>query len=129
MRQFKSLSALALGVFLRLSKRPTPAKVRTWLLCMMLGLTLVAGTMGQEVTNRKLRTSTPPEYPELARKFGLRGVARVRLTVAPDGSVTYVRELGGSPVFLESLTRAVKKWKYEPARAESYVEVKFEFVP
>ena len=129
MSQFKSFSALALCVFVCLSKHTSLAKVRMWLLCMMLSLTMVAGVVGQETANRKLRSSAPPEYPELARKFGLRGVARVRLTVATDGSVTYVRELGGSPVFLESLTRAVKKWKYESARAESYVEVKFEFAP
>jgi len=129
MRQFKSFSALALCVFVCLSKRPSLAKVRMWLLCMMLSLTMLAGVWGQETTSRKLRSSVPPEYPEPARKLGLRGVARVRLTVAPDGSVTYVRELGGSPVFIESLTRAVKKWKYEPARTETYVEVKFEFAP
>jgi outer membrane biosynthesis protein TonB len=40
-----------------------------------------------------------------------------------------VKELGGNPVLVEALTRAVKKWKYEPAKKESLIEVKFDFKP
>ncbi len=78
---------------------------------------------------RKLKSSVPPEYPELARRLSLRGVARVQATIAPDGTVKEVKELGGNPVLVEALTRAVKKWKYEPANTTSVVEVKFEFTP
>ncbi len=78
---------------------------------------------------RKLKSSVPPEYPELARRLSLRGVARVQETIAPDGTVKEVKELGGNPVLVEALTRAVKNWKYEPANTTSVVEVKFEFMP
>jgi TonB family protein len=87
-----------------------------------------AGAWAEE-SARKLRSSMPPEYPELARKLNIRGTARVEVTVAPDGTVRKVKEVGGNPVLVEALVRAVKKWKYEPAARESVFEVKFEFVP
>ena len=79
-------------------------------------------------STRKAKLSTPPEYPELARKMNIQGVARVLLTVSPDGKVGNVKELGGNPILVAALTDAVKKWKYEPADHESAIEVRFEFV-
>ena len=76
---------------------------------------------------RKIKVSPPPEYPELARKMNIQGVARVLLTIAPDGKVTEVKELGGNPVLLTALVQATKKWKYEVSENESVVEVRFEF--
>jgi len=84
-------------------------------------------TQGQTST-RKLKVSVPPEYPELARKMNIQGVARVLLTVTPDGRVVGIKELGGNPVLVASLAQAVKKWKYEAADRESEIEVRFEFV-
>ncbi|HEV2991366.1 MAG TPA: energy transducer TonB [Candidatus Angelobacter sp.] len=95
---------------------------------------LFCGTLGwpwnfgeAQQSARKLKTSVPPEYPELARRLNLKGVARVQVKVAPEGAVKEVRELGGNPVLLEALVRAVKKWKYEPSDKESVVEVQFDF--
>ncbi len=77
---------------------------------------------------RKVKVNTPPEYPELARKLNIQGTARVLVTVANDGKVAGVKDLGGNPILVDALTQAVKKWKYEPADHESAVEVRFEFV-
>lgn len=77
---------------------------------------------------RRIRSGDPPEYPELARRLNLHGLARVQATIAPDGTVKQVKELGGNPVLVDALVRAVKKWKYEPADKTSTVEVKFDFV-
>ena len=68
-----------------------------------------------------------PEYPELARRLKLHGIARVEVTVAPDGKVKEVKEIGGNPVLLQALVRAVNKWRYEPAANSSTLEVKYEF--
>lgn len=84
-------------------------------------------TTQSQATVRKLKVSVPPEYPELARKMNIQGVARVLLTVTPDGKVAGVKELGGNPVLVASLVQAVKKWKYESADRESEIEVRFEF--
>ena len=85
-------------------------------------------TSQAQTNTRKLKYSVPPEYPELARKTNIQGVARVLLTVAADGRVVAVKELGGNPVLVAALVQAVRKWKYEPADHDSEIEVKFEFV-
>lgn len=79
-------------------------------------------------SSRKCKSNPPPEYPELARKMNISGLARVLVTVAPDGNVGNVKELGGNPVLVAALVKAVKKWKYEPAEHESEFEVKYQFV-
>jgi len=98
---------------------------------LLLGLAAppAASTQGgqfQAVT-RKIRLSAPPQYPELAKRMNIQGVARVLLTVAPDGKVSDVKELGGNPVLVSSLVQAVKKWRYEESARESIIEVRFEF--
>jgi len=105
-------------------------------IALVLALALPSGSallLGENVwaeeSARKIKTSVPPEYPEIARKLAIRGTVRVEVTVAPDGTVRLVKELGGNPLLLDSLVRAVKKWKYEPAAKESVFEVKFEFTP
>lgn len=85
-------------------------------------------TSQAQTNTRKLKYSVPPEYPELARKTNIQGVARVLLTVAADGRVVAVKELGGNPVLVAALVQAVRKWKYESADHDSEIEVKFEFV-
>lgn len=77
--------------------------------------------------SRKLKAGQPPEYPELARQMNVKGIARVMVTISPEGVVKEVKEVGGHPLLLDALVRAVKKWKYEPAPKESVIEVKAEF--
>lgn len=77
---------------------------------------------------RKVKSGAPPEYPELARKMKIEGLARVLLTVSSDGSVVKVKELGGNPVLVDALAQAAHKWKYESADRESEIEVRYEFV-
>ena len=77
---------------------------------------------------RKAKVNPAPEYPELARKLNIQGLARVLAKVAPDGAVVAVKELGGNPVLVSALAEAVRKWKYEPAEHESELEIKFDFV-
>lgn len=90
--------------------------------------TPAAGQQGQtQGVLRKVKLSPPPEYPELARKMSIQGVARVLVWVAPDGKVADVKELGGNPVLVAALVQAVKKWRYEPADKQTTIEVRFEF--
>lgn len=92
------------------------------------GVAMTPAAAQTQTNSRKLKVNVPPEYPELARKMNIQGVARVLLTVTPDGRVVGVKELGGNPVLVASLVQAVKKWKYESADSESEIEVRFEFV-
>ena len=84
--------------------------------------------VAQAESKRKTKVNTPPEYPELARKLNIEGMARVLAVVAADGNVSKVKELGGNPILVTALAHAVKNWKYEPAEHESMIEVRFEFV-
>jgi TonB family protein len=78
---------------------------------------------------RKIKKRVAPEYTELAQRLRIQGAARVQFTVTPEGGVKDIRELGGHPLLLESLVRAVKQWKYEPSGKETTVEVKATFTP
>ena len=103
------------------------------LIAILLGNTILTShalsqTSQTQTSTRKLKSSTPPEYPELARKMKIEGMARVLLTVSSDGSVVKVKELGGNPVLVDALSQAAHKWKYETADHESEIEVRYEFV-
>lgn len=120
-------------VFQRSPRRsPLARKILGWLLS---GVFLVAqaGAFQQSIQlevsepGRKIKTRINPEYPELAVKARISGVARVSITVTADGTVKDVKEIGGSPVLLGALVHAVKQWKYEPSAKESEVEVKASF--
>jgi|SRR5215469_4349896 len=114
-------------------RSPLARKILGWLFCgVFLVIQAVAfqSSIQLEVSDagRKIKTRINPEYPELAVKARISGVARVSLTVTADGSVKDVKEIGGSPVLLGALVHAVKQWKYEPSTKESEVEVKASFI-
>jgi TonB family protein len=76
---------------------------------------------------RKIKTKIAPVYPQLARTMHLAGTVRVIVVITPAGTVKNVKALGGHPLLVESVTDAVKRWKYESAPQETttVVEVKF----
>jgi len=78
---------------------------------------------------RKVKTSFPPEYPDIARQNNIQGTARLEVLVAPDGTIKNIKVLGGNAVLVKAAIEAVKKWKYEPAAGESTVILKFDFKP
>ena len=90
--------------------------------------TAFSQTSPAQTGTRKAKSNPPPQYPELARKMKIEGMARVLLTVSSEGSVVKVKELGGNPVLVDALAQAAHKWKYEPAERESEIEVRYEFV-
>jgi TonB family protein len=87
-----------------------------------------AQTSQGQASARKVKVSVPPEYPEMARKLNIEGMARVLAIVNAEGNVVTVKELGGNPVLVAALIQAVKKWKYEAAEKESEIEVRYQFV-
>jgi TonB family protein len=86
---------------------------------------------GQEVkgqeTNRKVKNKVPPVYPELARRMNITGVVKVRVTVAPNGSVKDALLVGGHPVLASAAMEAVKKWRFEARPDETSETVEFRF--
>ena len=76
---------------------------------------------------RRPTSRVAPQYPELAKKMKVTGAVRLEITIASDGTVRFVRALGGHPLLVEAATAAVKKWRYKPAIGESITVVQFHF--
>jgi TonB family protein len=76
---------------------------------------------------RQPTSRVSPQYPELAKKMKVTGAVRLELTIASDGTVRFVRALGGHPLLVEAATAAVKKWRYKPGTGESITVVQFHF--
>lgn len=78
---------------------------------------------------RRAKTKVQPAYPELARKMNLVGTVKIEVVVAPNGSVKDARVVGGHPVLAGAALEAAKKWRFEPASAESSGVIDFKFEP
>jgi TonB family protein len=77
---------------------------------------------------RKVKTSTKPAYPDVARQLHITGTVRLEATVTADGTVRDTRVIGGSPLLAQEAANAVKKWKYEqgPKETVETVEVVYQ---
>ena len=78
---------------------------------------------------RLAKSKVQPLYPELARKMNIAGTVKIEVVVAPNGSVKYARVVGGHPVLAGAALDAAKKWRFEPASAESSGVIDFKFEP
>ena|SRR5437660_7791767 len=76
----------------------------------------------REVTHR-----VAPTYPDLARRLQISGVVKLRVTVAPNGSVKWIQPLGGNPVLMKAAQDAVTNWKYvtAPDETRELIELRF----
>ena len=100
------------------------SKVRDILFCTLL-LALSLSAADQPV--RKIVYKQEPAYPEIALKMALHGTVKVKIWIAPDGSVRRLEYVGGHPLLAESALKAIKTWKFQSAQKESteIIEVKF----
>jgi TonB family protein len=85
-------------------------------------------TQNDEIA-RRAKTKVQPVYPELARKMNLVGTVKIEVVVAPNGTVKDARVVGGHPVLAGAALDAAKKWRFEPASAESSGVIDFKFEP
>lgn len=83
---------------------------------------------GQPV-QRTLVTRVEPEYPETLKQHLIGGTVRLAVTVAPNGTVENVKQLGGNPALVEAAIVAVKQWVYAPANSRTKLQVAIPFDP
>jgi TonB family protein len=57
-----------------------------------------------------------PDYPQEARAAGKTGMVILKVVILADGSVAQVTVMRGDEPFASSAVKAVKQWKYEPAK-------------
>jgi TonB family protein len=88
-----------------------------------------AQTQPSDEINRRAKSKVQPFYPDLARKMNITGTVKIEITVAPNGTVKEARIVGGHPVLATSALDAAKKWRFEPAPAESSGIIEFKFEP
>ena len=83
----------------------------------------------QAETTRKIISRVTPVYPKVASTMHLKGMVRVDVTVAPNGTVKSLDVKGGHPLLVEAATDAVRKWRWAPAAHETHEPVIVRFDP
>jgi TonB family protein len=78
---------------------------------------------------RRAKSKVQPDYPDLARKMNITGSVKIEVVVSPNGTVKDAKIVGGHPVLATAALEAAKKWRFEPAAAESTGIVDFKFEP
>jgi len=65
----------------------------------------------------KIISRIQPEYPEIARKARIEGIVILEAVIEKDGNVGEIQILKSlSPLLDQAAIRAVKQWKFEPAK-------------
>ena len=80
-----------------------------------------------ETLIRRARFKVQPSYPDLARRMNIVGTVKVEVVVSPNGTVKDAHVVGGHPVLAGAALDAAKKWRFEPASAESSGVIDFKF--
>jgi TonB family protein len=76
---------------------------------------------------RQLVSRVEPVYPAILQTNRIGGTVRLKVTIAPNGTVDHVELLGGNPILGEVAMDAVKKWVYAVGRSRTQVEVSIPF--
>jgi TonB family protein len=112
------------------SQRTVTAMLALLVLTIILGPIRVGAQQAQnDEIVRRAKTKVQPAYPELARKMNLVGTVKIEIIVAPNGTVKDARVVGGHPVLAGAALDAAKKWRFDPASAESTGVIDFKFEP
>ena len=113
-----------------MSRRATTALLVLVGVALSVGMISVKAQQAQsEELIRRARTRVQPAYPELARRMNIAGTVKIEVVVDPNGTVKDARVVGGHPVLASSALDAAKKWRFEPAAAESSGIIEFKFEP
>lgn len=98
--------------------------ITKWLGCVILAISVA---YGGDQPDRKLVSHEDPGYPAIAAKMNLHGTVKLKIWIAPDGSVRRLEYVGGHPLLVDSALKAVKNWKYQPASKESTAQLELKF--
>jgi len=105
------------GVFIR--------RAGSWVSGLVMVLALLA--VQTFADTRKPVANPDPEYPEIARRMNITGTVKMEIVIASDGTIKSVKAMGGHPLLVDAVEKALKKWKYAPGNSESTIQVDFKF--
>ena len=100
-------------------------RISRWILGVGLVIALFTGLALAD--NRKPVANPDPEYPEIAKRMAITGSVKVELVIAADGTIKSAKVLGGHPILVDAVQKALKKWKYASGPAETTTQVEFKF--
>jgi TonB family protein len=75
----------------------------------------------------KTISTASPVYPPLAVQAGVRGVVRVAVIIAADGSIQNMQLISGHPLLVPASIEALKQFRFEPSAAEIKTTAKVRF--
>lgn len=113
-------------------KDAKPGRAKKWLakcgrnmalICAM--VLIVAISFAQQ--GRKPISNPAPEYPDVAKKMNLTGVVKVEVLIGADGEIKATNVVGGHPILVDAVEKALKKWKYAPSSSETRALLEFKF--
>src|ERR1700690_349555 len=90
---------------------------------------LVLPLHAQIAGDRTVIPRIEPEFPDTLKRLYIGGTVRVEAIVVPDGTVESTQLIGGNPILGQTAMRAIKQWKYAPAKGKQTLIVKLEFDP
>jgi len=105
--------------------RSSVGKIANWAVRVVL-VTALFVSQGMAET-RKPVSNPNPEYPEIARRMNITGTVKMEIVIAADGSIKSLKVLGGHPLLVDAVEKALKQWKYAPSSSESTIQVDFKF--
>jgi TonB family protein len=76
---------------------------------------------------RKAVSNPQPEFPEVAKKMNLSGVVKIEIVIGADGQIKDTKVVGGHPLLIDSVQRALKKWKFTSSSSETTELLEFKF--
>jgi protein TonB len=71
--------------------------------------------VGGDVRQAKLISSTPPQYPLLAKTQHIEGMVRIDALVDENGKVSLMKVVSGPTLLQQAAMDAIRQWKYQPA--------------
>jgi protein TonB len=76
---------------------------------------------------RKPVANPEPEYPEIARRMNITGTVKTEIVISTDGTIKSVKVLGGHPLLVDAVQKALRRWKYAPSGSETTLQLDFKF--
>jgi TonB family protein len=71
---------------------------------------------------RRVVRRVVPDYPELARQFGMEGEVGVEVVINRAGKIITARAISGPQVLRDAAVTAARKWQFDPVVSERAAE-------
>jgi TonB family protein len=97
-------------------------------LCLAAALAFLPSAVVPQEAQPRLLKKVIPAYPEILKKMNVSGTVKVQVTIAADGSVKDVEVRGGNAIFIDSVSAAVRNWKFVPGESKRTAEITVNFL-